>query len=932
MKIPVLKGVKLLALMMLAALGSSAQTGTITGTVLDEKTGESLPGAVALIENSNQGASSDIDGQFVITVKPGTYTVVVRCISYQPRILTGLVVTEGGSTPVRVKLAPATQELKSVEVTSERITRTGNAVLMEMKEARQIVNGISSEQIARSQDRNAAQAMQRIPGVTIIGNRFVMIRGVSDRYNTVMINNAISPGTEVDRRSFSFDIIQTSLIDRMLVYKSGAAELPGDFAGGVIKIFTASVPEQDATSAGFSVGYRAGTTFGTSYHTNGSSTDLLGFDNGFRQLPSGFSANLNAVSTHTVEQLSRTVPNNFLVKEGTAYPDLRFNAQTSRRFSIGSMKAGHFTALSYGSTWQYQQATRTRYLEYDSSRQASPLHSRYVDDQYSRNVRIGALSNWMLTSGSNRYEFRNMFNQLGENETIIRNGVSTYQRADDSLRNYSFRYTSRSIYSGQLSGKHELGGKTDIDWVAGLSYIKRDVPDLRRLRTYKKTGTPGPYSAIIPSGATTFDASRFYSDLRENTLMQSASLEHRFYDGDKDTSGLSLKAGYYLERKSRNFQARWMSYKSRNNQAADSLSSLPLDQIFAPQNIHISRGLFLAEGTNPSDKYDAQNLLTAGYASLSMPWKKITLSAGARVEYNRLSLQSATALFPVEVDNPVLSVLPFVNAGYSIRPDRIVRLAYSATVNRPEFREIAPFLFYDFDFNFDVVGNPALKVASIHNVDLRYEIYPGIGETFSFGLFYKRFLNPIENYIRQGADNPIYTFSNALYAQNYGAEVELRKSLDNVSSSRFVKNLSLVFNAALISSKVDLGAAVTSQDAVRPLQGQSPYLVNMGLYYSSVDKSLSVSALYNIVGRRIFIVGDRVNPTVYEMPRHALDLTVSKKISEKMEIRLGVQDVLNYEYSFIQDSDLDAGITRVDESVLSYRRGSSWVAGLNYRF
>jgi hypothetical protein len=912
---------------------AAGQNAEIKGKLVDAGNGETLPGAAVLLEPSGLGGLTDPDGVFFIrNIKPGKYSLTVKCISYTSSTVRDVEIKQGVNDLGTITLESMAKELSSVEITARKVTHTGKAVLMEMKESRQLVNGISSEQMTRSQDRDASQAIQRVPGVTAIGNKFVMIRGVSDRYNAVLINNTAAPGTEVDRRSFAFDLIPTNLLDRMLVYKSGAAELPGDFAGGVIKIYTSGIPEENSVSAGLSTGYRPGTTFQPYYSTQCSNTDLLGFDNGFRQLPSGFFNNLNTISPEKVEILSRTVPNNYTIGKSTAYPDLRFNVRIAKKFRLGKAAAGNITSVNYGTSYQYTRSERTRYLELDESLRSSPLHSKYIDDQYSRNVRIGVLSNFSVSAGKSLYEFKNMFNQLGENETTIRNGISYYQRPEDSLRNYSFRYTSRSIYSGQISGQHELGDRSTIDWVGGVSYVDRNVPDLRRLRTYKKIGLPGDYKVIIPSGATTFDAARFYSDLREFSVSHGVNAGHKLYDPAKDSAGIVIRAGYFIEYKDRSFNAKWMSYKSMNNQVADSLSALPIDQIFLPSNISITRGLFLAEGTNPSDRYEAQNSLTAGYGSISLPLGRFSIAAGLRAEFNRMSLQSATALYPVSVNNPVLSILPFINISYSFTEKELVRAAYGKTVNRPEFREIAPFLFYDFDYNFDVVGNPGVRSADIHNFDLRYEIYPSHGETFSAGIFYKRFINPIENYIRQGADNPIYTFGNAVYAENYGIETEVRKSLGNVSGAELIKNLSLVFNAAFIRSRVDLGGAVTSQDAVRPLQGQSPYLVNAGVYYSSADNDWSISLLYNVIGKRIFIVGDRVNPTIYEMPRHVFDFTATRRIFRNMEARIGVQDLLNSAAMFFQDSDLDNRISSSDEPVLSYRKGSYWTFGLNCNF
>jgi hypothetical protein len=911
-----------------------AQTGSISGIVKDSASGEEMIGAIVFIDGTNQGASVDINGAFEIkNVKPGKYTVKTQLAGYRSNTITDVVVKTNEVTKLNIQLSEDSYQLAAVEITAQRRTNTVNSVIEEEKNSDQVVDGISGDQARTSQDRDAGQVIQRIPGVTIINNRFVLIRGLGERYNNVMINDAISPSTEADRRSFSFDLIPTNMLDRMLIYKSGSADLPGDFAGGVIKIYTRSVPANNSFNLTITTGYRNETTFNPYLRTNKSATDFLGFGSKNRKLPDDFPSRLNELSNVQLAEESKRLANNFKIEERTAIPDIRINSDLSRKFNIGNKEAGMVAAVNYSNTYQYFKAYRNRYLEYETDLGESPLQDQFNDDVYTNNVRLGLLNNWFLKfNNDHSIEFKNMFNQLGESETIIRNGVNLIQRSGDSLRNYSFRYSSRSLYTGQLSGTHEFNeDKTKFHWVTGLSYINREIPDLRRMRTFTRIGSNEPYKVIIPPTATTFDAARFYSELNERTIMNAGDFEHKFYKAEKDT-GIVFKAGYYIEQKSRSFQARWTSYKSSNNLAADVLSNLPIDEIFAPENMNSSNGLFLTEGTNPSDKYDAQNLLTAGYANLLIPYRKFKVISGVRTEYNILSLQSATQLSKIEVNNPVLSVLPFVNVAYNITPKMLVRTAYGKTVNRQEFREMAPFLFYDFDFNFDVIGNPDLQIANIHNVDLRWELYPSVGESFSVGAFYKKFIDPIESYIRQGADNPIFTFGNAASAYNYGLEVDLRKSLYNLSSNNFIKRLSVVFNGAIIKSEVDLGDNVTAQDTIRPLQGQSPYIVNGGIYYINEDKGFSCNIMYNIFGKRIFIVGDRINPTIYEMPRHSLDITINKRISEKVEIRFGVQDVLNYPVQLIQDSDLNTKITSVDESVLTFRRGTYFTAGLNFRF
>jgi hypothetical protein len=927
--------ITLLVIISVLSVQVYAQNGTLKGIVKDQKSGEVIIGASVYVEGVNTGASTDLDGKYTISLKPGVYTVVVSYISYKTDKFSNIKIEEGKTTTLNPSIVEDVSQLGEVTIVGIRETNSEVSVIAEVKEAEQVVSAISAEQISKSQDRDAAQVMTRVPGITVIENRFVIVRGLSERYNTVMINDAISPSTEADKRSFSFDLIPSNMLDRMLVMKSGSADMPGDFAGGLIKIYTKNMPDRKFFEIGLSSSYRQNTSFNNFLVNKGGMTDALGYDNGLRSLPGAFPASFNNLKVDQVVEASQMLPNNFNITESKAPTDVRFNVSAGNKFQKGDVVFGNVTSLSYTNTFQYQKIYRARYLEFDPLQQKSEKTAEFVDDEYDRNIRVGLLHNWaLIVKGKHFFDFKNTFNQNGINETTIRNGISIYQRPDDEFRNYSFRYNSRTIYSSQLNGKHVFNNdKTSVKWTTGLSYINNQEPDFRRFRTVRRIGSNEPYQMIIPPGATTFDAARFYSNLTENTIMNSSVLEHKF-GKSVDSVSASLKVGYYVENKEREYNARWMSYiyPGFNNQLiGDSLSKLPIDQIFSPDNIKAKDGFRIAEGTNPSDKYSAQNYLRAGFASLQLPSKLFDINLGTRVEHNTQALQSATQTSLINVNNPILSPLPFANIAYKINKKHLVRGAYSKTVNRPEFREIAPFLYYNFALNFDFVGNPNLQIATIHNLDVRWEFYPTPSETINFGVFYKRFNNPIETYIRQGADNPIFTYDNGLLAVSQGVEAEVRKSFYTISESKFIQALSVVFNASLIQSHVDLGNAVTSQDQTRIMQGQSPYILNTGIYYNHPEGKSSLSIMYNVYGKRIFTVGDNMNPTIYEMPRHLVDLTYSKRVTKGLELKIGIQDLLNYQARFTQDSNLDGKITKVDEDIFRFRRGTYLTIGLNWR-
>ncbi|MFN3402897.1 MAG: carboxypeptidase regulatory-like domain-containing protein [Cytophagaceae bacterium] len=916
-----------------SALAQAPLTGTITGIIKDS-TGEEMIGAlVKVVETPSIGASTQLQGDFMIKIKPGTYTLQIEYIGYRTKTVPNVVVRENETTKLNILLDfDNTKEIASVVVVGTRPTNTVTAVVQEVKNSEQVVNGISEETINQSQATDAGKVAATIPGVTLMENRFVMVRGLSQRYNNVMINGAYAPSTEPDERAFSFDLIPSNMLDRMLIYKSGAPELPGDFAGGAIKIFTKTNVREDFLQVGLGLGYRTATTFTTRQYNPGSSTDFLGIDGGLRNLPSGFPEDLSEISRSQRQQVGRSLNNNYHLNDLTVLPDMKASVSFGKIFHIKGIKINNLTSLNYANAYQFRKISRHRYNEQDKESKVSPLVFQYNDDQIVRESGFNIINNWSaILSPRSTISLRNLFNQNGENTTTIRTGITPIERPNDEWKNYAFQYMQRSILSSQLSGKHEFeDDRTTYNWTLGYSYISRNEPDFRRFRTFRTIGSEGPYTLIDPPAATTFDAARFYSWLRENVAMNSGALEHVL--GSKDSANaIKIRAGYYVENKSRNFEARWFSYVYRmttDPAIKNQIITSPIDQIFSHENIRPEDGFELREGTNPSDAYEANNFNLAGYIGASVPWRKFNVSGGLRVEYNRLTLSK-----PIEVNNTQTLPLPSLNIGYNLSTKTIVRFAYAYTLNRPEFREIAPFVYYNFNLNNNFAGNPDLQIAKIHNVDLRYEIYPTPDQTITIGAFYKKFINPIEYFVSAVGLDQQFSLGNAAFANNYGIETEIRKSLGFLADNAIMERLSVLFNAAYIYSRVDMGDSPTlAQERTRALQGQSPYVINAGLYYNVPENGWSVSAMYNVFGRRIFFVGSDLFPTTYEMPRHVIDLTVIKELNENATFKFGISDLLNYPTRLVQDSDRDGKIGSHDDEVMSFRRGVLFQAGLSYKF
>jgi outer membrane receptor for ferrienterochelin and colicin len=923
----------------LIATVSVAQTGSIKGKITDSKTGEEIIGANVSIQGTTIGDATDLEGNYNITnLKPGTYSLVVTFVTYKTHTIPDVVVEGGKVTTVNIIMQEDATELEEIVVQGTREINNDLALINAIKESKLVVSGISAEQIVRIPDRDAAQIMQRVPGISIVDNRFVMIRGVSERYNQVMINRAIGPSTEIDKRSFSFDLIPAGSLDQILIYKSGTPEQPGDFAGGVIQIVTKQAPAENYFKIGTAVGYRFNTTGKDFYSSQGSPTDKFGFDNGFRALPDLFPTTEQLINSNRTsvlrEQAGRSLTNNFDNTARTAPIDFGLNMELSQNFRIGKTRVSTLTNLLYSNTYLTKEVDFNRYL-FDG--ESTDVRFSYQDRYYENDVRISGISNWAFVfNDRHKIEFKNLANLLGENQTILREGQDLFLNDDRFYKNYAYHYLSRFIYSGQLQGTHKFADNSvTLDWVGSYNYINRDEPDFRRFRTFRLVSSgEETYQMQLPPSANLFETGRFYSDLTDIGISNGVNLEKKFGDVSSKRAP-ALRAGYYVESKTRDFSSRYVSYLYPgffDPTIGEQLIRLPLSTIFAPENIRSQNGFVIEEGTRPSDRYTGENLLLAGYIGGNLPLGKFDVAGGFRLESNRQQINTATNNGPVVVDNPVVSPMPFLNTAYNLTDRSLVRVAYSRTVNRPEFRELAPFLYYDFELELGVFGNPNLKTADIDNIDLRWEMYPNPGEIISLGSFYKAFRNPIESILQLTAESPQSTYGNADRAFAYGAEFEFRKSLASLGVSKFLRNMAVNLNASYIVSEVDLGNQAGFQQRKRELQGQSPYLFNTGLYYTDSDNDFSMSVAYNVFGQRIFQVGDINFPSVYELPRNQLDVQVAKQFG-RMEAKLNIQNLLNAEYRFYQDTDVNnkIDVNSTDAPILRYKIGQQLSFSVNYK-
>lgn len=923
------------------ALSSAlSQEAIITGRVVDEK-GEPLPFVNVISVEHRVGKATDFDGVYRFRIPAGKNTI--RC-SFTGYISDSVVVEAKAGQTIQKDfiLFEATTTKSEVEIYAIRKTNTEIAVIQEVKESKQVVNAMSAEMIEKTGDSDAAEVVRRIPGVTIVGNNFIMIRGLSERYNNVLLHDVFAPSMETDVKSFAFDIIPSSMIDRVLIFKSPSPEITGEFSGGVVKIYTKSIPDANFTSISYSQTYRSGTTFGNFKQPERSKWHWTGFNDGYNDLPANIPASFNSNAVQSdparLSEFGKAFNNSWIPRESVALPDLSVSITHGRKMKWGKVDVGMITAVMYNNSRTLFLSERNDYNAYDFINNKSQFIYSFNDDVYRQNIRTGVLENWAFRFNSrNTIEFKNMFNVFSETEYINRRGFD--YEFNYSPNNHSFQQVYRGIYSGQLMGKHQSKDElTTLNWTAGYGYSYRDQPDYRRYRSDIIDEQTGQAKLFVGVPVSPNYLGRFFSDMQENSQALNVMVTRKL----KSENWKPLfKAGVFVERKNRRFRARNIGFVQSDFMQFDvSLLEGTIDQLFSPENINPITGIRVAESTNPSDSYRASNFLTAGFIGAELPFfNRFNLNTGVRVEYNDQRLNSATiSNQPINIRNPILSILPSANLTYNLTKDEkmLLRLAYGKSVNRPEFRELAPFAFYDFNFNLVKKGSDSLRTPTIHNFDVRWELYPNPGEMITVAFFHKQFNDPIETlFVPGGGSGGIktFTFGNARMATSTGIEIEVRKSLQGLLKGTFVDDLSLMFNGSLIRSHVELGMAQLGQSNERPLQGQSPYIVNTGLFYQHKSNGWAVNMVYNVIGPRIFIIGFDVYPDIYEMPRSVLDFNITKKFKNNMELKLNVGDVFNQEVLLLQDANQNKKFERKDDQIIQrFRPGSTMSLGFSYKF
>ncbi|MBS0028157.1 TonB-dependent receptor domain-containing protein [Chitinophaga sp. 22321] len=898
--------------------------GAIRGRIVDFETMQPLPGATLKLLPSGKGIVADEKGFYEWKEVPaGKYTLLISYVGYQPHTTAGLEVKDktvdldikmlAGKSLEGVVISAGKERIKAVTYTTE------SQLLTEIRKSNAVVSGISNEQIIKTADRSAAEVVKRIAGVSVVDDRFVVIRGMAQRYNSTYLNNNIAPSTELYSRAFAYDLLPASIIDRILVYKSPSADLFGDYAGGAIKVFTKNAKPVRHLDVGLQLSYREGTTGKNMMQYKGGKLDWLGIDDGTRKLPANMGSmkdgsglvNLKPVA----ERISGFNPD-FSLYKVKALPDLQFYINYFDNCKLRRWRLYNLTSFTY----QLDNRSYTLYRQTGNTN--GSIHSIYtehdktgIEQQATQIARINLLQNFTLHfNNHHNVSFQNFFMNEGRNLTSsnIKEKNDAYAWLYGQTKTVVYSFQQRLLYAGNLNGTHYLrpDSATLFSWNLGYTSYLDKRPDQRRMnynRLYIGSGAYNTeaeqadlrWTALGSNANSSLDLidgmmSRFFQQSQQQTMNAAADIT---FTPIRNTS---FKLGTYHLFRSREVARRYFKVNRYGVggrtiiPTSDKPEEQPSDPVDNNQDLVFWResdlpklwslhhfrndgsGLELYDATTPVDGYAGSEQNNSGYVMTD--WHplngKLIVNAGVRLEYNRQRVSAAIStggfVLPVATTLEKTNILPSVNIMYTPLKELVIRGGYGRTVNRPDFKELSPFSEQDYIAQEVVSGNAQLVSATIDNYDLRLEWYPRNrenNEMFNIGVFYKHIQKPIERYRYDvnSYDRYNYTsisFYNPDQAKVYGLEAEIRKSLSFIPG-RIFRRLSVNINGALIKSEIYNHVAVENSFFEpgnlhgRPLQGQAPYVLNAGLYYENAGLGTKIGLIYNVSGTSIYAVSPR---------------------------------------------------------------------------
>lgn len=963
-----------------------AQSGILKGKVVDKTSGEELIGAAVFLQNEvTTGTITDPFGVFQMSLPVGTYNIQSSYVGYQRMTIENVEIKNGGITEIFIELNSEAIGLNEVVIDAKKVTNTEMAIIAERKKAYTVKDGISSQEISRSGASNAAAAVKQITGASVEGGKYMVVRGLGDRYSITQLNGVTLPSTDPYRNSASLDLIPSFMLDNIMTSKTFSPDQPGNFTGGNMNIKTKSYPEKFFLNFGVSTSYNTLSSFRNEFITAPEGNEMPEYlkDPEARQYiqvgdPSGLTiaqraardgdlSILQGIQNSAMDLHSDMLPvyTNSLMDYG-----VNLSVGDMRRFKQGDGDGdntfGYVFGLKYKKGYNYYD--NGFFGRWEATKTGMLYKFDMTDENGTINDNVGAFTsfsyqfrdNHEITLSGLYNDDRDVFGreQLGYTEQL---GNANLYRAR------AIGEKQRTMANAQLRGTHAMPKLKDakIEWMAGYTQSSQNEPDLRFFSDHIAFEN----DQVEGNEDVRFDLSsyglpnHFFRDLTDNKVDFKVDYKQPF--GQR--KGSHVKFGGLISRKNRDFS----EYRFKPRRGPLPTTDLETDwshwlddwgvMMEAPYNSYSN---YYYDDTRLSNQYTGHENIWAAYGMFVHDFTtKLKIVGGLRVEGTDIQVTSADSLLESGQINSV-DFLPSFNMIYALNDNANLRFSASQTLARPNMREMAPFFSFDFLGGFLYSGNANLERTLIQNYDLRYELYNKPGEMIAFSVYYKNFNNPIVRVFSPISSTGEITFENLDRATVYGAEFEWRKNLDFISES--LKNFKFAANLSYTYSEVRVpDADVVSYDSnyivstymrpferikatfggenqedrnqvdIRPFQGQSPFLVNANIYYKNDSLDLESSLTFNVFGRRLYEIGATGNPDIYEMPRPLLNFNMTKTVKENYDVTFSVGNILGASFltqqNYKSENPRTGLVTEETYDVQRYDLGRTYSLSIAYK-
>lgn len=891
-----------------------AQIG-ITGTVIDGDFNEPLPFANILIQETGTGVTSDFDGKYSFELPEGIYSIQFSFVGYETKIITEIEVGGDEYTITDVVLNSAAEGLEEVVVTVEARRNTEASVLEIQRKSASLLDGISAQAFKKIGASNIAAAVKSVPGVSVQGGKYVYVRGLGDRYSKSILNGVDIPGLDPDRNTIQMDLFPTSMLSNVLIIKSARADLPADFTGGVIDIITKDFPSKEEFSISLSTAFNPDMHFNNNYLSyKGGNTDFLGFDDGSREIPiqntilgSSFDPRLSRSESELqqINNLSKEFNPQMAPEISSSGVNYGLGMNYGNQFNLNNGNYfGIIGSISYKNEQTFYEDTQDNIFNFSTDKSIFSFEENRIQSGIigGQNVIASGLIGLTFKTTTSKYKFNGLHIQNGQSTSGSFRQLTRFSDFID-FNKFNLEYNERSISNAMLSGLNNFEeSNLKLEWALSGTLAKVHDKDVRNTTFQDEEG--------IYSFQENTEPKRIWRTLDENNLVAKIDFTKRLEFLGSDAI---LKFGVFGSRKERDFSIAQFSVSSSYNSISDwnNYSGDP-NQIFSTSNL-IGPNNDIGTYINPqttirqdANIFNARQQNYAGYASNEFNFsEKLKSIIGLRFENYQVFYTGENSQLGQVYENENIinenNIFPSINFIYSLKENQNLRLAYSLTTARPSFKEASIAEIYDPLSNLFFIGNINIKPTYIDNYDIRYEVYGENAQLFAISAFYKYLTDPIEvGFVAASTSN--YKPLNLENANVYGLELELRKNLSGWFSSFTNWNLNLNGSYIISDEKFSEDELKLRQLGLRdgqelgdsrPLQGQSPYLINAGIEYNNQEKGIQGGLFFNVQGKTLQVVGDGFYPDVYTMPFNNLNFNLIKQLKKNRTLTFKVTNILD---------------------------------------